>query len=148
MDTGGWLLISEFLNALNSYVFAWRRRNNLPPLSIKDMAMPASDGTEGLTKLCWQFSVVIRSAAPRRNTPFYECIVRTLGIRAIVGQTVAPFLEDNRLPISMAALGDEMFPRIVHNTYISNIASIILMVLSQEADVLLRQCTHSCLPST
>ncbi|MFM7988024.1 MAG: hypothetical protein ACKPKO_52795 [Candidatus Fonsibacter sp.] len=90
------------------------------------MASLASDGTVDLTKLRWQFSVVIRSTVPRRNTPFYERSVRTCGIRAIVGRTAVPFLEDDRLRVSIADLGAEMFPNIVHNIYIANVESIIL----------------------
>ena len=126
MDIGGWLSIVDVLVAINTYVFGWRRWSNLPLLTIKGLAVLASDGTEDITQLRWQFSVIFQTTPTHRGCTLYERIVRPFGIRAIVGHTSVPFLEDDRLQLSIDDLDDEMFPNIVHNTYISNLESILI----------------------
>ena len=59
MDIGGWFLVDDFLDKVNRHVLAHRSRVR-SAMRIEELARIASDGTEDLTKLRWQFSVRIR----------------------------------------------------------------------------------------
>ena len=60
MDTEGWFLIGELLGKANRYVYAHGSRVR-SAMRVDDMARIAPDGTEQLTKMRWQFSVISRS---------------------------------------------------------------------------------------
>ncbi|MFM7979311.1 MAG: hypothetical protein ACKPKO_08350, partial [Candidatus Fonsibacter sp.] len=47
------------------------------------------------------------------------------GIRAVVGHTGMPFLEDDRLMVDVENVPHEHIPFVVHNTRIENIPSIL-----------------------
>ena len=97
MDSGGWFLIDDFLNVVNRYVYP-ELRQDTPPLSVSQLAYLASDGTEDMTKMRWQFSVLVRtSRGGRRNETWWDRIQTVFGIRAVVGHTAVGFLEDDRL---------------------------------------------------
>jgi len=67
MDSGEWFFIDDFLNVVNRYVYP-ELRQDTPPLSVSQLAYLASDGTEDMTKMRWQFSVLVRtSRGGRRN---------------------------------------------------------------------------------
>ena len=59
VDIGGWFLVDDFLDKVNRHVLAHRSRVR-SAMRIEELARIASDGTEDLTKLRWQFSVRIR----------------------------------------------------------------------------------------
>ena len=64
MDCGGWFVIDELMDKINRYVFGSRTR---PALTLKELATLASDGAEQLTKLRWQFSMIVRKKSCRRT---------------------------------------------------------------------------------
>ena len=94
MDSGGWLLVDELLKKINRYVFCSRTR---PALSLRELATLASDGTEQLTNIRWQFSMLIMKRSTRRTGIIWERVVKIFGIRAVVGHTAVHFFEDDKL---------------------------------------------------
>ena len=105
---------SGFLDKVNTHVFAHRSRVR-SAMRIEELARIASDGTEDLTKLRWQFSVMIRKV-PRPRASFWQRIARVFGIRAVVGHTAVGFLEDDRLQVPAANVLDDAFACIAHST--------------------------------
>ena len=123
MDTGGWFLVDEFLDKINRHVFAHRSRVR-SAMTLEALVRIASDGTEDLTKMRWQFSVLLRRD-PRPRASFWQRIIKVFGIRAVVGQPAVGFLEDDRLQVPAVNVPDEVFACITHNTYEEIIESII-----------------------
>jgi hypothetical protein len=134
MDSGGWFLIDEFLNVVNRYVYPELRQDTLP-LTVSQLAYLASDGTEDMTKMRWQFSVLVRtSRGGRRGETWWDRIQKVFGIRAVVGHTAIGFLEDDRLLMPLSYVEDDVFSCITHNTRISYLTSIITHGLAPGGD--------------
>ena len=123
MDTGGWFLVGDFLDKVNRHVVAHRSRVR-SAMTLAELARIASDGTEDLTKMRWQFSVMIRKG-PRPRASFRQRIVKVFGIRAVVGHTAVGFLDADRLQVPAANVPDDAFACTAHNTYEENLESII-----------------------
>ncbi|MFM7984713.1 MAG: hypothetical protein ACKPKO_35860, partial [Candidatus Fonsibacter sp.] len=101
IDTGGWLVVIDVMNAFNRHVRgSGARRARLPFLSLDYLANIASGGTEDKTKLRWQFCVRLQKRPAHSIASFLERIKGVFGIRAVVGHTGMPFLEDDRLMAS------------------------------------------------
>ena len=90
MDTGGWFLIDDLLDKANRYVFS--RSRGRSTMGLHELATLASDGAEDLSKLRWQFSVLIRRSSKPCVT-LWQRIVKVFGVRAVVGHTATLFLE-------------------------------------------------------
>ncbi|MFM7979268.1 MAG: hypothetical protein ACKPKO_08125, partial [Candidatus Fonsibacter sp.] len=100
IDTGGWFMVIDVINAFNRYVRgSGSRRVRLPYLSLDYLVDIASNGTEEETKLRWQFCVRLQKRPSHSNASFSERIKGVFGIRAIVGHTGMPCLEDARLMV-------------------------------------------------
>ena len=84
-------------------------------MKLIEMARIASDGAEDLTKMRWQFSVMIKKHV-RVGATLWEHIVKVFGARAVVGHTAVPFLEDDRLQMPAADVPSELCARIANNT--------------------------------
>ncbi|MFM7984253.1 MAG: hypothetical protein ACKPKO_33515, partial [Candidatus Fonsibacter sp.] len=69
--------------------------------------------------------MIIKFTPKHSGSSLFARIVRPFGIRAIIGHTSVPCLEDDRLLLSLDGVSEEMFPNIVHNTNISNLESIL-----------------------
>jgi hypothetical protein len=115
MDSGGWCFIEEFLDRVNRFIYPELRLDH-PSMTLADLARLASDGTEDLTKTRWQFSVLMRTGAGKRNETWWNKLVEVFGIRAVVGHMAVGFLEDDRLMMQLAYIENEQLPCIVHNT--------------------------------
>ncbi|MFM7982953.1 MAG: hypothetical protein ACKPKO_26875, partial [Candidatus Fonsibacter sp.] len=115
IDTGGWYMVDEVIHAVNEYTRT-SRRVRLPLIDIAYLAKIASSGTEDKTKLRWQFCVRLLKKPPHSNATFLERIQGVYGIRAVVGHTGMPFLEDDRLMVSAQSLSCRDVPFAVHNT--------------------------------
>ncbi|MFM7984836.1 MAG: hypothetical protein ACKPKO_36505, partial [Candidatus Fonsibacter sp.] len=89
------------------------------------LANIASSGTEDKRKLRWQFSVRLRKLAAHSNASFLERIKGIFGIRAVVGHTGMPFLEDDRLMVSARNVASMDLPFVVHNTRMLNLPSML-----------------------
>ena len=88
MGSGGWFLVDDILDKANRRVFAYYRRAR-SPMKIPEMARIASDGTEDLSTMRWQFSVLIKKRV-RLGTTLWARIVEVFGVRAVVGHTAVP----------------------------------------------------------
>ena len=112
MDSVGWFLVDDILDKANRHIFAYYRRAR-SSMQVPEMARIASDGTEDITRMRWQFSVMIKKHV-RFGTTLWECIAKVFGVRAVVGHTAAPFLEDDRLQVSAADVPNDTFAFIAH----------------------------------
>ncbi|MFM7990407.1 MAG: RNA 2'-phosphotransferase [Candidatus Fonsibacter sp.] len=97
----------------------------MPELTVEYLAKIASSGTEDRTKLRWQFSVRLIKQPAGRKLSFFNRIQGVFGIRAVVGHTGMPFLEDDRLMVSLESVPPSCVPVAVHNTRIENLPSIL-----------------------
>ena len=110
-------------------------RQDTPPLTISQLAQLASDGTEDMTKMRWQFSVLVStSRGGRRGGTWWGRIKKFFGIRAVVGHTAVGFLEDDRSLMPLSYIDDDAFSCIAHNTRISYLSSIITNGLAPGGD--------------
>ena len=89
-------------------------------MKVGEMAGIASDGTEDLTKMRWQFSMMSKKHA-RYGASLWQRIVQIFGVRAVVGHTAAPYLEDDRLQVSAEDVPDDICACIAHNTEQQNL---------------------------
>ena len=124
MDSGWWFLIQELLGKVNRYIYPELSRAR-PPMYIRELALIASDGTEDLTRLRWQFGVLLRTISEWRHSTWWDRVVRIFGIRAVAGHTALGFIEDDRLLKPLTYVEDDIFSCIAHNTKISYLSSII-----------------------
>ena len=124
MDTGGWFVVDDILAKSNRYIFAQYSRAR-SAMRLDEMARRASDGTEDLTKMRWQFSVMIKRLV-RHGSSLWQRIVKGFGARAVVGHTAVPFLEDGRLQVYAENVPSEAFACIAHNTEERHLHSIIV----------------------
>ncbi|MFM7986493.1 MAG: hypothetical protein ACKPKO_44990, partial [Candidatus Fonsibacter sp.] len=93
-------MVIDVINAFNRYVRgSGSRRARLPYLSLEYLADIASNGTEEKTKLRWQFCVRLQKRPRHSNASILDRIKGVFGIRAVVGHTGMPFLEDDRLMV-------------------------------------------------
>ncbi|MFM7978621.1 MAG: hypothetical protein ACKPKO_04835, partial [Candidatus Fonsibacter sp.] len=90
------------------------------------LANIASSGTEDKSKWRWQFSVRLLKKPPHSNATFLERIQGVFGIRAVVGHTGMPCLEDDRLMVSAQSLSRRDVPFVVHNTRMVNLPSTLM----------------------
>ena len=93
-------------------------------MDLHELAMLASDGTDDLSRLRLQLSVLLRRTA-RPGVAFWQRIVKVFGIRAVVGHTATRCLEDDRLMWGMEGVDDDLFPCIARSTEIRHLNSII-----------------------
>ena len=75
MDTGGWFLVDDLLDKANRHIYT--RSRGRPTMDLRELATLASDGTEDLSKLQWELSVLIRRSS-RPGVIFWQRIVRSL----------------------------------------------------------------------
>ena len=94
-------------------------------MRIEEMARIASDGTEDLHKMRWQFSIMIKKHS-RPRASFWQRIVKVFGVRAVVGHTAVGFLEDDCLHVPANNVLDEACACIAHHTYEEKLESIIV----------------------
>ncbi|MFM7978199.1 MAG: hypothetical protein ACKPKO_02695, partial [Candidatus Fonsibacter sp.] len=121
IDTGSWFMIIDVINAYNRDVRGLStRRARLPYLSLEYLANIASSGTEDKLKIRWQFCVRLSKRPPHFNASFLERSKGVFGIRAVVGHTGMPFLEDDRLMVSARNVASMDLPYVVHNTRMVN----------------------------
>ena len=131
MDTGGWFLIEDLLDKVNRNVCSRSRASST--MDLHELAMLASDGTENLSRLRLQLSVLLRRTA-RPGVTCWQRIVKVFGIRAVVGHTATRCLEDDRLMLGLEGVDDDMFPCIALNTEIRHLNSIIKTGLAPGGD--------------
>ena len=117
-------MIDELLDKANRYVYTHGSRVR-SAMKVDEMARIASDGTEDLSKMRWQFGVMIKKHA-RYGASLWQRIVKVFGVQAVVGHTVVPYLEDDRLQVSGEDVPDSIFACIAHNTEQQNLESIII----------------------
>ena len=53
-------------------------RRDRPPMALWELAQLASDKTGDLTKIRWQFSVLVRSGTGRRTEKWWHRIVKSI----------------------------------------------------------------------
>ncbi|MFM7986723.1 MAG: hypothetical protein ACKPKO_46155, partial [Candidatus Fonsibacter sp.] len=122
----GWFMVIDVINAFNPHVRgSGSRRARLPFLSLEYFANIAPSGTEDKTKLRWQFCARLQKRPGHANASFLERVKGVFGIRAAVGHTGMPFLEDDRLMVGTRNVASMDLPFVAHNTRMVNLPSIL-----------------------
>ena len=124
MDSGGWFILDELLDKANRHIFV-HHRHTRTAMTVDELASLASDGTEDITKIRWQFSVLLKKVGNGPSDTWWQRIVRVYGVRAVVGHTAARFIEDDRLFLRVENVEDEVFSCFAHNTQITKLESVI-----------------------